>query len=63
MTERIYQISVFNTVRNKISLCDYFIDPPEARNFAIYDFHKADEIWRLGYREGIKLIQQIRKGR
>lgn len=61
MTERIYQVGVFNTVRSKIALCDYYVDPPEARNFATYDFHRADEIWRLGYKEGIKLVQKIEK--
>lgn len=59
LAERIYKISIFNTVREEISQCDYLIDPPEARSFDTFDFSKMNDLFSLGFKEGLKLVKKI----
>ncbi len=60
VAERCFQLSIFNTVKNEIKYCDYLIDPPKARDFNTFDFHKADEIFEIGYNEGIKFVESLK---
>lgn len=59
LMERLYRISIYNTVRSKEGLCDYYIDPPEARNYDTFDFSKINEIYSLGLEQGKKLAKKI----
>ncbi len=59
IAERIYQVSMYNTVHNKIHLCDYFLDPPQARKYNTFDFEKIDEIYNLGYTVGVPFAKKI----
>ena len=56
---RTYHLAVYNTIADEKSFCDYFVDPPETRDFSTLDFQKADDIFDLGYREGIKLAAKL----
>lgn len=56
---RTYHLAVYNTISEEKRHCDYFIDPPETRNFSTLDFDKADEIYELGYKEGLKLVKRL----
>ncbi|MFO7868043.1 MAG: patatin-like phospholipase family protein [Bacteroidales bacterium] len=59
IADRIYQVSIYNTVQHKIHLCDYFIDPPESRKYLTFDFPKIDEIYAVGYDLGEDFAQKI----
>jgi len=59
IADRIYQVSIYNTVHHKIHLCDYFIDPPESRKYLTFDFNKIDEIYTVGYELGEDFAQKI----
>jgi len=59
LAERIYRISVLNTVRDEFAKCDYLLDPPEARNFDTFDFSKAMDIYALGRKKGNDLVKKI----
>ena len=61
VAERCFQLSIFNTVKNEISSCDYLIDPPAVRKFSTFDFDKADEIFEIGYAEGLKFLKTLDK--
>ena len=56
---RTYHLAVYNTIAEEKRHCDYFVDPPETRNFSTLDFDKADEIYDLGYQEGLKLAERL----
>ena len=56
---RTYHLAVYNTIAEEKRFCDYFVDPPETRNFSTLDFDKADEIFDLGYQEGLKLAERL----
>jgi len=61
VAERCFQLSIFNTVKNEISACNYLIDPPGVRKFTTFDFDKADEIFEIGYAEGLKFLKTLDK--
>ncbi len=61
LVERMYRIGIYSNVSHKISLCDYFIDPPEARKYETFDFDKFDEIYDLGYKKGLELVKKIKE--
>ncbi len=56
---RVYHLAINNTLVNEKESCDYFVDPPETRDFSTLDFDKADEIFDLGYKEGLKLAEKL----
>lgn len=56
---RTYHLAIYNTITSEKTHCDYFVDPPETRSYSTLDFDKADEIYELGYQEGLKLAEQL----
>ncbi len=58
VAERSFQLAIFNTIRDEFKYCDYIIDPPQARNYKIFDFKKAKEIFNVGYEEGVKFLER-----
>ncbi len=58
---RTYHLAVYNTIRQELQYCDYVIDPPDTRLFSTLDFNKADEIFEVGYREGLLLAEQLKE--
>lgn len=61
LVERMYRIGIYSNVSHKISACDYFIDPSEARKYDTFDFDKFDEIYDLGYKKGLELVKKIKE--
>lgn len=59
LVERMYRIGIYSNVSHKVSMCDYYIDPPEARQYDTFDFYKFDEIYDLGYRKGLEFVTEI----
>ncbi len=57
---RSYHLAVYNTIRQELQHCDYVVDPPDTRLYSTLDFNKADEIFEVGYREGLKLAKQLK---
>ena len=47
--ERSFNLAVYTNVRERIRLCDLIIEPPELRKFSVYQFSKAEEIFKVGY--------------
>ncbi len=56
---RTYHLAIYNTIRNELEFCDYIVDPPGTRRYTTLDFNKAEEIFDVGYREGLKLVKQL----
>ena len=56
---RVYHLAINNTLVNEKESCDYFVDPPETKNYSTLDFDKAGEIFDIGYREGLKLVKKL----
>lgn len=56
---RSYHLAIYNTIRNELGYCDYVVDPPGTRRYTALDFNKANEIFDVGYKEGLKLVKQL----
>ena len=56
---RAYHLAIFNTIRNELGYCDYIVDPPGTRRYTTLDFNKADEIFDIGYQEGLRLTAML----
>ncbi len=59
MASRTYHLAVHNTIRDELEFCDYIVDPPQTRNFALMDFSKAQKIFDVGYEEGQQLAKLL----
>jgi NTE family protein len=57
---RAYHLAIFNTIRNELGYCDYIVDPPGTRQYTTLDFNKADEIFDVGYQEGLRLTARLK---
>ena len=57
---RTYHLAVHNTIRDELDYCNYIVDPPETRNYSPLEFQKANEIYEIGYREGLLLAEQLK---
>ncbi len=56
---RSYHLAIYNTIRNELGYCDYIVDPPGTRQYTTLDFNKADEIYDIGYQEGLNLAKML----
>ena len=58
IAERCFQLSIAQNVQKSRELCDYFIDPPEARRFGTFDFPQIDQIIQVGYNEATRVLRE-----
>jgi len=56
---RSYHLAIYNTIRNELGYCDYIVDPPGTRRYTTLDFNKAEEIFDVGYQEGLQLVKLL----
>lgn len=47
--DRSFHLALSNSVRNKIKLCNVFLEPPDMSQFGILDLKKIDAIFEYGY--------------
>lgn len=59
--DRTIHLALNNSVRNKVSNCDLFIEPPNMSQFGIFDLKKADEIFDYGYKYGLSIESKIKE--
>ncbi len=57
---RAYHLAIYNTIRDELGACDYIVDPPGTRRYTALDFNKAEEIFDVGYNEGLQLVKQLK---
>lgn len=46
---RCFSMAIYQTVRNQREQCDLLIEPPETKDFGLFAFHEAEEIYQTGY--------------
>ena len=59
IAERSFRLGIAQNVEDSKRICDFVIEPPEARNFSTFDFNKAEEIYKVGYKETEKQIMKL----
>ncbi len=48
--QRSLLIAINGNVISKKKMCDVLLEPPQMKNYRVFDFSKADEIFEIGYR-------------
>lgn len=63
IAERAFRLGIAQNVEDSKKICDFVIEPPEAREFNTFNFNKAEEIYKVGYdatvRQVMKLFEDI----
>ena len=49
MVERTAHLAINNNVQLRRHLADFFIEPPELKNYRLMSFSKADELFNIGF--------------
>ncbi len=60
IAERVFTAVVQQNIIPKMKKCDYLINPLLEVKYGILDFKKTDELFDIGYREGVKFARQFR---
>jgi len=61
LVDRAAMIAINSTLNNHKILCDVVIEPEGLGGYGIFDTDAADEIYQIGYEEGIKTIKHNEK--
>ena len=59
IAERCFRLGIAQNVNDSKKLCDFFIEPPDTRDFSTFNFNKAKEIYQVGFDETEKGILKI----
>ena len=51
IAERAFRLTMAKNVHESFAICDFIINPPQARLFSIFDFKRANEIFKIGFEE------------
>lgn len=55
---RCFSMAIYQTVKERRAACDLLIEPPETRDFALFDFDEAQALYETGYRAAQHIRQQ-----
>lgn len=61
ITERCLQLSVWNTVKDRIDKCDVFLDINNTVNYTMFSIKKSQELYVIGYNTTIDKMDVILK--
>jgi NTE family protein len=59
IAERAFRLGIAQNVEDSKRICDFVIEPPEARNYSTFAFNKVEEIYQLGYDATVKQIMKL----
>ena len=59
--DRVYRISNRYSSIQKLSKCDWSINPDELQEYGTFNMSKVDEIAEIGYQHAMQIIPQIKK--
>jgi NTE family protein len=59
IAERTFRLVFAKNVPESLAVCDFVIDPPQTRLYSIFDFGKADEIFKIGFDETERQILEF----
>lgn len=59
IAERAFRLGIAQNVEDSKKICDFVIEPPEAREFNTFNFNKAEEIYQVGYDATIRQVMKL----
>lgn len=57
LAERTFYLTIVSNSRKHIPACDLYIEPQELKEYGIFEISKAREIFDVGYRETLGIIE------
>lgn len=60
IVDRSFHLALSLSVKNKINLCNLFIEPPNMSRYSVFDLKKAKEIFDYGYLYALSLETEIK---
>jgi len=61
IAERAFRLTMAKNVHESFAVCDFIINPPDTRLYSIFDFGRADEIFRIGFDETERRMTELLK--
>ena len=63
VADRVFKLAIYHNVRERMELCDWYIDPPETRRHLLFDFNpdKLDALYNLGYQTARMQLSQMKQ--
>ena len=59
IAERAFRLTMAKNVHESFAICDFIINPSETRKYSIFDFAKADDLFKIGYDETISRMPEL----
>lgn len=59
IAERAFRLTMAKNVQESFAICDFIINPPQTRLFSIFDFGRANEIFRIGFEETERRMPEL----
>jgi NTE family protein len=59
IAERAFRLTMAKNVHESFAICDFILNPPQTRLFSIFDFGKADDIFRVGFDETSRRMPEL----
>ncbi|HEY3369737.1 MAG TPA: patatin-like phospholipase family protein [Prolixibacteraceae bacterium] len=59
IAERTFRLVMAKNVHESFAICDFVINPPQTRLFSIFDFGRANEIFRIGFEETERRMAEL----
>ena len=54
--ERVVTLSTYDTVKSRKKHCNVFLEPPALAQIGMFEYEKADEIFKIGYEFALKKL-------
>lgn len=59
IAERAFRLGIAQNVEDSKKICDFVIEPPEVREFSTFNFNRAEEIYKEGYKATVKEVMKF----
>ena len=61
VAERVFTLVIFENARKYFEKCNYLINPFLEDDYGLLDFGNIEKLYTIGYNEGVKFIENLRK--
>lgn len=59
IAERAFRLTMAKNVHESLAMCDFIINPPTTRLYSVFDFGRANEIFKIGFEETERRIPEL----
>lgn len=59
IAERTFRLTMAKNVQDSFTICDYVINPTDTKGYSIFDFGRANEIFRIGFDETERRMTEL----